>query len=846
MVHGVTKNADLDPSLLEREVRPFGMRFKDAMQFGGGAITAMLALSAVITPFLGYATVSDFLLLFAVIFWFIARSNRRSYPLRRPMDPTDLDPSMSHKDEKQRKKAQGDGIILVGNDVVTREAVWINNDDARTHMLVFGSTGSGKTRFLLSLFYQALLLGSGVMYVDGKGDTTVFGLVFSMVRRLGREDDLLLINYLTGSKNPNAANDGSRLSNTTNPFAYGPSEQLRSLIVSLMRDSGGDDMWKGRASSLLGAVLHVLCFMRDRGDINLDIGKIREFLPLDRVLELTQRDDIPEPAMNQLRKYLLDLPGYTEEDALSGSLSPKCYEQHGYLTMQLTEVMSELSSTYSHIFGAELGEIDYKDLVYNRRILFVMLPALEKDPDALSGLGKLVVAGVRSALAPALGEKVEGSHEEVMDAKPTNSNVPFLLILDEYGYYSVKGFSVVAAQARSLGVAVIFAGQDLPSFKKGGEDEAKSVIANTNVKVFMKVEDAGETLQLALERGGEADTVVTAGHEVKGEIFSGYADNLQTRVEKRKRNNIRDLVNQKPGQGHVMFADLIVRCDLFFADPRTSAEYRINRMLMVNRPNRTLVDKISESKSIIDGLFERGGADESRLGHLELDSGLKALFNGFELCQDRDEDMNNAARLSFGMMEYKEQLTDDEFVSSLLGGNKSDQKVPGPSLEKGGNSRTKTSGSARSTTEDRAEQLLSDINESSSDSDLDEQLDSGMPFMREHFETDATIRDEAKTIFNSLTDIINANIQQQINDHPDSFSPKAQAEATPVEQLYRLEVEHGGDEELARKEAQRGMKIIDERIQYPGEPQPERIKKDVISKTIDELMKTIQTKKSED
>ncbi len=830
MVHGVSKNEDLDPGLLSREVRPFGVRFKDTMAFAGGAITAMFALSGVITPFIGYASASDFLLFFALIFWYIAVKNRRAYPLRRPMDPLDLDPKFKKK--KDLKKAQGDGIILIGNDVDTGEAVWINNDDARTHMLVFGSTGSGKTRFLLSLFYQALLLGSGVMYVDGKGDTTVFGLVFSLVRRLGREDDLLLINYLTGSKNPNAEKDGSRLSNTTNPFAYGPAEQLRSLIVSLMRDSGGDDMWKGRASALLVAVLHVLCYLRDAGELNMDIGKIREYLPLDRVLELTQRDDIPEYALNQLKKYLYDLPGYSEEDALSGSLNPKCYEQHGYLTMQLTEVMSELSSTYAHIFNAPLGEIDYKDLVYNRRILFVMLPALEKDPDALSGLGKLVVAGVRSALAPALGEKVEGSHEEVMDAKPTNSNVPFLLILDEYGYYSVKGFSVVAAQARSLGVAVVFAGQDLPSFKKGGEDEAKSVVANTNVKICMKLEDAGDTLQLFTDRIGDADTVQTAGHEVKGEIFSGYADNLQTRVERRKRVSVRDLVNQKPGQGHVVFADMLVRCNLFFADPKTSAEYRINRMLMVNRPSGATVKKITQSKSIIDNLFEKSGSGKAKIESMELDTGLKALFTGYELSRSKDKGQLESARMAFGLMEYKEQMVDEDFIATLLGDQRKDVKSD---KSTGSNPRED-----RPSVEQKAEKVL---NQSSSpDSDLENQLDSGMPFMRDPFDTDDSIKEEAATIFNSLTDIINANIQDQIERSTEGVSPKAQHQATPTEQLYRMEMENHGDEDRAREEAGRGMQLIEDRIAYPAEPQPFRVEREIINKTLEELMKSVKKK----
>jgi intracellular multiplication protein IcmO len=841
MVHGISKNADLDPALLQREVRPFRYRVKDFFATAGGAVTAFFGCSAFIAPWVGYASASDFMVFFGLLMLLLSRNNRRAYPLRRPMDPLEIDPTVKLKKEdkgdpaKILKRRMGNGIILIGNDKVSGEAFWVSNDDARTHMLVFGSTGSGKTRFLLGLFYQALLLGSGVMYVDGKGDTTVFGLVFSMVRRLGREDDLLLINYLTGSKTPGAKGDGTRLSNTTNPFAYGPSAQLRSLVVSLMRDGGGDDMWKGRASALLAALLDTLVYLRDSGEINLDVGKLRDYMPLDRVLELTQRRDIPEHGIVQLKKYLLDLPGYNEDDALNGSLSPKCYEQHGYLQMQLTEILGELSSTYAHIFNAPMGEVDYKDLVYNRRILFVMLPALEKDPDALSGLGKLVVAGVRSALAPALGEKVEGSHEEVMDAKPTNSNVPFLLILDEYGYYSVKGFSVVAAQARSLGIAVIFAGQDFPSFKRGGEDEAKSVTANTNIKIFMKLEDQGDTFQLAVERAGEGETAATAGHEVKGELMSGYADNLQTRIERRKRITIRDLVDQKPGEAHVMFGDLLVRCKLFYAEPKESPEYRINRMLMVNRPRQETIKQITQARGNISKVFD-SGLPLSKLKNTDLDAGLKALFTGYELARDRNQDPNGSARLAFGLMEYQEQLLDDTFVRTIKGDTSpvTTQKTRiEPTISEGSRPADRV---APSSIEVESEKPR--VND-----DLDRQVNTGLPFMREAYESDNDIKQEARDIYKSLSEIINDTIQEQIDTHDEALSPKAQSEALPLQQLKAIEMEHGLDEEDAEAEARRGLEIIDERIQYPSEPQPNRLSEEIVSKTLEMMLRQIDKNK---
>ena len=853
MVHGVTKNADLDPGLMQREVRPLRYRIGDTFAFAGGPITAALACMSLAVPIFGYASMSDFLLFFSLIFLVMARKYRRSYPLCRPADPDSPDPKTGKV---------GDGIILIGNDKVTGETVWVSNDFARTHMLVFGSTGSGKTRFLLSLFYQALLLGSGVMYVDGKGDTTVFGMIFSMVRRLGREDDLMIINYLTGSKSGDAEDDGTRLSNTNNPFAYGPAEQLRSLIVSLMRDGGGDDMWKGRASALLAATLQTLVYLRDTGEINMDVGKIRESLPLDRVLEFTQRDDLPDRAITLLKKYLLDLPGYNEEDAIQGQLSPKCYEQHGYLTMQLTEVLSELSSTYKHIFDAPLGEVDYKDLVYNRRILFVMLPALEKDPDSLAGLGKLVVAGVRSALAPALGEKVEGSHEEVMDAKPTNSNVPFLLIMDEYGYYSVKGFSVVAAQARSLGMSVIFAGQDFPSFKKGSEDEAKSVVANTNIKVCMKLEDQGETLQLFLERAGEGEIVKAAGHEMKGEIMSGYADNLQTRAERQKRINIRDLVSQKPGDAHILFGDLLFRCRLYFTNPRTSPEYRINKMLMVKAPSAEHIKKLHETRSAIGRIFEQGGSDTGRSKNLEVDSGLKALFNAYEISRSRNQEPVLSAQMAFGMMEHKERLLDEAFVKAIKGGN---DPVPAPAATPAPVAAVKATvpnepvhkpmeaskvhrEEFRTPLESKAERIMDKPAREAlaEDDELSDMIDSGLSFLRPAFEVTPSIKEEAKEIFKSLSALITDSIQEQIDGSDEVLSPMQQENALPLNQMAAIEMEHGMSTEDAFAEAKRGMGIIDERIHYPSDPQPHRLSPETLGKTLELMLAQIEKTKRGD
>ena len=151
--------------------------------------------------------------------------------------------------------------------------------------LIFGSTGSGKTEALVSIAYNALLQGSGFIYVDGKGDNSLFAKIFSMVRSMGREDDMLLINFMTGARDI-VGPQKKRLSNTMNPFCNGSSSMLSQLVVSLM-DSGAQssdgDMWKGRAIVFVEALMKVLVAMRDAGHILLDANTIRNYFYLERL-----------------------------------------------------------------------------------------------------------------------------------------------------------------------------------------------------------------------------------------------------------------------------------------------------------------------------------------------------------------------------------------------------------------------------------------------------------------------------------------------------------------------------------------------------------------------------------
>ena len=597
---GLEEEHELAPQMLLRDTRTLGMKTVDF--FKDPAQSSSLLVGFGIAAFV-FSPLTELIFIITVCIFLYAITRKFKLPFRMPQRSNVIDYNDPAPGSGKPRKARG--ICFFGNKKITEEELWFNNEDMRTHVLIFGSTGSGKTEVLVSLAFNALVQGSGFLYVDGKGDNSLFAKVFSMARSMGREDDLLLINFMTGARDIIGAQE-KRLSNTMNPFCRGSSEMLSQLVISLM-DSGGQsadgDMWKGRAVVFVQALMKILVYMRDQGKILLDANVIRNYFDLTRLeaigldkmfirdnQEPVSLAETPDLVLEPIYNYLMTLPGF--DKTKKGKQSSQVFEQHGFITMQLTKVFGSLADTYGHIIRTNLAEVDLKDVVLNRRILVVLLPALEKSPDELANLGKVIIASLKAMMAAGLGEGVEGTYKEVITRKPTHSTTPYMCILDEYGYYAVKGFAVVPAQARSLGFSVIFAGQDLPAFQKASKEEALSIGANTNIKICMKLEDPMDTWEFFQKTAGESYVTKVDSFQTNAQsLLNSYMDSRSASSEKRQRIDLLDLKEQREGEAHIFFKSRIVRARMFFANPTPVERMRINQFLKVEAPiGRVLID----------------------------------------------------------------------------------------------------------------------------------------------------------------------------------------------------------------------------------------------------------------
>jgi intracellular multiplication protein IcmO len=538
--HGIDPGKAASFGEIQRDARTLGQRFAAAARKPErlGVACFLLAGTAWFVPALvdvaalGGAVVG-------VLAWWL----RPELPFKLPATYPGLDPHEREPGTGQSRPARG--LLFLGNDRVTHEELYLSDEDARTHFLVLGGTGSGKTEAMTGFCANTLLWGSGFTYVDGKGDAALWTKVLAMARACGREDDVYVLNYLTGSTDVDlSALGAARLSNTFNPFLHGSADALTQMLVAQMAEAGGDSAtWKDKAIGLLTAYVRALVAMRDRGrdecgrPFVLDVGALRAYLTLDHLIDLylRARDRVdgfalPVPALESLRAYLESVPGFQDParslEAQGQRLTaeiirarayppqpdPQTSLQHGYLQNQFNRLFGQLADVYGHIFRAGHGEIDLTDVVLQRRILVVMLPALEKSPDELASLGKLLIASLKTMLAIGLGARLEGgAPRRHREPSGRTAPSPYLGVFDEYGYYAVKGFAVVPAQARSLGFSICFGGQDLQSFGKESREEAAAIVANTLTKVGMFIEDPKDTAELFEKLGGQALAVQSSG-----------------------------------------------------------------------------------------------------------------------------------------------------------------------------------------------------------------------------------------------------------------------------------------------------------------------------------------------
>lgn len=568
---------------------------------------------------------------FILVIYYMAKNWHPVLPLKLPQYLGIEDRNDSKPGRHGFFKASG--ILFLGNDVDGYE-LWLRDTDIKTHMLIYGTTGSGKTVSLESIAYNSYVMGTGLCYIDPKGDPKLAHELFIMARRMSREDDFLAMDFMTGGKKSEAQTP-FRMSNTTNPFATAPADAITNLLTSLLpkEDGGGNSVFQQKAIGLLTALIPILAALRDakvplpitdmssvgavnnrkKGDLGsgMSIAIIRDYLDTGPCVSLVypmkeeRRNVGSGKSTNNLVSSNDPLEGFDfvkgEEcdavarlvdapllDVFKAALTSLNYtpgtpfqnqktffEQFGYAKGYFGAPLASISGMYGHLFNVSSGEIDMYDCLFNRRILVGILPSLEKSPQECENLGKIILASVKNSVSGGLGDKLEGKTKEITGALPSASKVPGIIIVDEYAAIMMPGFEVILTQARSLGFMAIIASQDYSGMKGKDAKSCDQIVENTKIKLFMTMASAKETWDLAKSLFGttNVEEVNLNNPEDRGTIKN---------IDK---VNQFDLMNQTEGEFHAFYKGLLIRGETRYMVPSAKEEYnmRINKFVRTDK-----------------------------------------------------------------------------------------------------------------------------------------------------------------------------------------------------------------------------------------------------------------------
>lgn len=603
-----TRKYQVKHKSLIRDTRSIWARIGASIEMPNPSASVFFGLAGSMFLFEWGLALADLILLLGFFFFLWLRKRSRALAFKMPMGAKFKDPN----NEGPGRSGKAEGIMYMGNIKDTDEEVWFTNSDIRTHILYLGTTGSGKTVGLTAMVANALAWGSGFVFIDGKADTDLWSGLSSLVRRFGRDDDLLVLNYMTGNSDSRAP------SNTMNPFSSGSASYLTNMLVELMPASEGDNaMWKERAVSLASALMPIMTWKRDNQELPMSVRVIRENLSLNNVIKLARDEVVPAHIREGVKGYLDTLPGFVHA-AYDDNGQPKppgpdtpqydtttANQQHGYLAMQFTRALQSLGDDYGYIFDTQAADVDMVDVVLNRRILVVLIPALEKSGDEIANLGKIVSATLKGMMGSALGSTVEGASEKIIENKPTHSSTPFVTVFDEVGYYTASGMAVMAAQARSLGFSLIFAGQDMPALKKRVREEANSITANCNIKIFGKLEDPTETKEFFEKTVGSAFVTEVSGFQMSGgSEFKNYFDTQQASVQERSKASYDGLKAFKEGESVVCFGEAVFDVKMMYTNPGMAKAMRVTRFMALPPPDEAMIKSASEITKLRDFMVD--------------------------------------------------------------------------------------------------------------------------------------------------------------------------------------------------------------------------------------------------
>ena len=309
------------------------------------------------------------------------------------------------------------------------------------HVHIVGASGYGKTVLISHIIKQRIEQAKGLLFIDLKSDIETLQKFTQYVAEAGRSEDLQIFSL-----------SEKAMSLPYNLILDGTATQLRDRIIQSLNWS--EEYYKNQSGSFLLRLLLLLCWLRDNGDVQFNLGTILNCSSkVQTVIDFGNKVPMSNSAMKSVAQDLVDfLKDKESYNSLSG------------LRAQLESIVM---SDFGDLITSNDPGIDLFNTYKSSKIIFLFLDSRRYGETAKT-IGRFILQDLKNVSAR-------------VDAEiPKLDRRPFSVIIDEFADLASEDFIGFLDRARSSRMSVIVAHQEICDLQRISPEFAGRLMGNTS------------------------------------------------------------------------------------------------------------------------------------------------------------------------------------------------------------------------------------------------------------------------------------------------------------------------------------------------------------------------------